>query len=263
MEDMLGLAGKAAIVWGGGQSMGEAYVSRLVRAGCDVAVVDMVAERADRVAEDVRRAGRKSVAIHADARDPVAVQQAVDQAQAALGPLELMATVIGLATWEPLLSMSLDTWRVDHAENLESFFLTAQAVAQRMAKGKGGAIVGTISVSGLSSAPSHAAYGAAKAGLFNLVRSMAIEWAPAIRVNAVAPGGVSTLRAMEMAARMGRNDTSLDRVAMRRMGTPDEMAKAGLFLLSDLASYVTGCTLPVDGGWSADFLLDVRQPPVR
>jgi NAD(P)-dependent dehydrogenase (short-subunit alcohol dehydrogenase family) len=262
MEDMLGLAGKAAIVWGGGQSMGEAYVTRLVRAGCDVAVVDIIAERAERVAEDVRRAGRKGVAIHADARDPAAVQQATDQAQASLGSVDLMATVIGMATWEPLISVSLDTWRAELAQNLESFFLPAQAAAQRMAKGKGGAIVGTVSVSGLSSAPSHGAYGAAKAGLVNLVRSMAVEWGPAIRVNAVAPGSVATIRALEMARARGIKDTGFERIALRRVGSTDEMAKAGLFLLSDLASYVSGVTLPVDGGWMADYLLDMRQPPV-
>jgi NAD(P)-dependent dehydrogenase (short-subunit alcohol dehydrogenase family) len=180
-----------------------------------------------------------------------------------LALVALLALIaIGLATWEPLISVSLDTWRAELAQNLESFFLPAQAAAQRMAKGKGGAIVGTVSVSGLSSAPSHGAYGAAKAGLANLVRSMAIEWGPAIRVNAVAPGAVATIRAMQMAAQKGIQDTGFDRIAMRRMGTTDEMAKAGLFLLSDLASYVTGVTLPVDGGWMADYLLDMRKPPV-
>ena len=108
MESMLGLAGKAAIVWGGGQSMGEAYVTRLVRAGCDVAVFDIIEQRAQRVAEDVRRAGRKTIALCGDARDPLAVQQAVKNAAAALGTIELSAIVIGMATFQPLLNMSLE-----------------------------------------------------------------------------------------------------------------------------------------------------------
>ena len=265
MEDMLGLSGKNAIVWGGGYSMGEAYVSRLVRAGCDVAVVDIIGERADRVAEAVRGQGRRSVAIHADARDPAAVEDAVGKAEDALGPLELMATVIGLAQFVPLLEMSPKTWREDLAQNLESFFFPAQAVARRMKQGKGGAIVGTVSVSGLTSAPRHAAYGAAKGGLANLVRSMASELGPNVRVNAVAPGAVETLRIKEQLKKHGQTSVQLGHLPLQRMGTPDEMAKAGLFLLSDLASYITGHTLPVEGGWLSTYLVDTStagSPPV-
>ena len=155
----------------------------------------------------------------------------------------------------------MKTWRKDQAVNLETFFLTSQAVARHMLENKGGAIVGTVSITGTTSGVRHAAYGAAKAGLVNLVRAMACEWAPAIRVNAVSPGAVETLRQLELRAKMSEEviKASLKPIPMKRMGSPDEMAKAGLFLLSDLASYVSGATLPVDGGWSANYPLDLSM----
>jgi NAD(P)-dependent dehydrogenase (short-subunit alcohol dehydrogenase family) len=257
MEDMFGLAGKVAIVWGGGQSMGEAYALRLARAGCDVAVVDLVAERAETVAGKLRELGRRSVALSADARDPAAVEAAVDKAERELGPLKAMATIIGMAQhWGPVLDMSLEQWRDDGSLNLETFFLTAQASARRMVRNGGGAIVGTVSISGLTSAPTHAAYGAAKAGIANLVRSMAAELGPDIRVNGVAPGPVATLRIAKQLSSDGPATFPMPRLPMKRAGTVDEMAKAGLFLLSDLSSYITGHTLPVEGGWQAAYLVE-------
>lgn len=257
MEDMLGLAGKVAIVWGGGQSMGEAYALRLARAGCDVAVVDLVEERAETVAKKVRELGRRSIGVAANARDADSVEAAVDRTERELGPLKAMATIIGAAQhWTPVLEMSLDKFRDDASLNLETFFLTAQACARRMVRNGGGAIVGTVSVSGLTSAPSHAAYGAAKAGVANLVRSMASELGPDIRVNAVAPGPVATLRINQERGESGTAPFPAPRLPLKRSGTVDEMAKAGLFLLSDLASYVTGHTLPVEGGWQAAYLME-------
>ncbi len=256
MEDMFGLAGKVAIVWGGGQSMGEAYALRLARVGCDVAVVDLVAERAETVAGKVRELGRRSVGLSANARDPAAVEAAVEAAERELGPLKAMATIIGMAQhWGPMLEMSLEQWRDDGGMNLETFFLTAQAAARRMVKNGGGAIVGTVSISGLTSAPTHAAYGAAKAGIANLIRSMAAELGPDIRVNGVAPGPVATLRVSQQLAKDSSGSFPMPLLPMKRAGTVDEMAKAGLFLLSDLASYVTGHTLPVEGGWQAAYLV--------
>ena len=111
-------------------------------------------------------------------------------------------------------------------------------------------------MSGLQSAPHHAAYGAAKAGLVSLVRTMAVEWAPhGIRVNCIAPGSIITPRIPDTPEL--REQTSQGLIPMKRRGTTDEIGKAAVFLLSDLASYVTGHTLPVDGGWMSAFLSGV------
>ena len=254
MEDMFGLSGKTAVVWGGGQGLGAASARRLARAGCNIAVVDYVSERAEQIAGEIRVLGRQAVALTADATNEKQVQAAVTAAEEALAPVDVMVTVVGMATWKPLLDVDADDWSHDIAANLNSFLYTSRAVARSLRRtGRSGAIVGITSVSGLISAPMHAPYGAAKAALIHLVRSMAVEWGPAVRVNAVAPGVIETPR---VAATPERVAAVRSRLPMKRMGTADELAKAVLFLASDLASLVTGHTLAVDGGWTSAFLMD-------
>lgn len=254
MEDMFGLAGKTAIVWGGGQGMGEASALRLARAGCDVAVVDQVKERAEGVAAKIRALGRKAVTIGADITSKADVERAMAEAEAALAPIDVMVSVIGMAGWVKIVDMAEDEWDRIVDLNLKGFFLAAQAAAKSMiAGGRRGSIVSVCSVSGLSAAPMHSHYGAAKAGMVNLVRSMASEWSPQIRVNAIAPGTIETAR---VEATEERVETMRKRVPMERMGQPDEIAKGVLFMASDLGSYVTGQTLAVDGGWMSTFLMD-------
>lgn len=254
MEDMFGLAGKTAIVWGGGQGMGAATALRLARVGCNVAVVDCVSERAEQTAAELRRHGRRAIALVADVTNEEQAQAAVAGAEASLAPVDLMVTVVGMASWKPLFEVSAADWSRDFAVNLNSFLYTSRAVARSLVRGhRSGAIVGIASVSGLVSSPLHAPYGAAKAALVHLVRSMAVEWGPAIRVNAVAPGAIETPRVIATPQRVA---AVRSRIPMKRMGTADEIAKAALFLASDLASLVTGHTLAADGGWMSAFLMD-------
>ena len=257
MDDMFGLAGKTAIVWGGGQGMGEASALRLARAGCDVALVDVVPERAEAVAGRIRGLGRKAAVICADITKQAEVQRAVAEAEAALAPLDVMVSVVGMAGWTKLVELEEAEWDRIVTLNLKGFFLAAQAAARSMIAGNRlGAIVGVASVSGLSAAPMHAHYGAAKAGMVNLVRSMASEWSPLIRTNAIAPGSIETARVEATEERLAN---IRKRVPMQRMGQPDEIAKAALFLASDLASFVSGQTLAVDGGWMSTFLMDWKS----
>jgi NAD(P)-dependent dehydrogenase (short-subunit alcohol dehydrogenase family) len=155
--------------------------------------------------------------------------------------------------------MTPEQWELDHRRNLRHFFFTARAVAGSLIRReKPGAIACIASVSGLQSAPHHASYGAAKAGLMNLVRTMAVEWAPHdIRVNAIAPGSIATPRIPDTPEARERHRQSL--IPMKRRGTTDEIGKVATFLVSDLASYVTGHTVPVDGGWMAMFLSGVPE----
>lgn len=256
MNDLLGLNGKVAWVWGGGFGMGEATVHRLSDAGCAVAIVDREADRAERVATDLRAQGRRALAIGADVTDEAQVEAALKAAEAEFGQVDLMATVVGIGAWGALLDQSLDQWDAQLRINLTSFFLPARALARALiAGGRSGAIVGVCSISGLTSAPNHAAYGAAKAGMANLVRSMTAEWAPhGIRVNAIAPGSIATPRHQHAPEVLTMMEGKLP---MGRLGTTDDIAKSALYLLSDLASYVSGHTLIVDGGWSSAYLMDM------
>lgn len=251
--DMLGLTGKVGIVWGGGFGMGERSSLRLAEAGAHVAVVDLVPERAEKIAAEINANGGKAIGLSADVTDEPSVEKALAAAEAALGPVDVMITVIGLGVWSQLIDMTLEQWEDGHRLNLTSFFLPARAVARSLIKnGKPGAIACVSSVSGLTAAPNHGSYGAAKAGMINLVRTMANEWgAHGIRVNAAMPGAAAT-------PRLGMTDEGRERfkdiLPLGRPAEPDELAKALVFLVSDMASYVTGDNLRVDGGWTSRFL---------
>jgi NAD(P)-dependent dehydrogenase (short-subunit alcohol dehydrogenase family) len=252
--DMLGLTGKVGIVWGGGFGMGERSSLRLAQAGAHVAVVDLVPQRAEKIAAEINGNGGKAVALTADVTHEPSVEKALAAAEAALGPVDVMITVIGLGVWAQLIDMTLEQWEEAHKINLTSFFLPARAVARSLIRnGKPGAIACVSSVSGLTAAPNHGGYGAAKAGMINLVRTMANEWGPhGIRVNAAMPGAAATPRLAMPPEGMARFKEMLP---LGRPADPDELAKALVFLVSDLASYVTGDNLRVDGGWTSRFLM--------
>lgn len=257
-QDILGLTGKHAIVWGGGFGMGERTSFRLSEAGAHVAVVDLEQVRAEKIAGEINAAGGKAIALQADATSEPSVEVALAAAEAAFGPIDVMATVIGLGVWDQVVDMSLDTFNKSILLNLTSFFLPARAVGRSLLRNKKpGAIACVSSVSGLTSAPNHAGYGAAKAGMINLVRTMADEWGPyGIRVNAAMPGSAATPRlTLNEAGQAAMNAAMKAKIPLGRAATPDELAKAILFLLSDLASYVTGHNLHVDGGWTSNFLM--------
>ena len=258
MDDSLfQLEGKSALIVGGGQGIGESTAKLLARVGCGVAVADVVKERADQVAAAVANLDQPSASIVGDVLDDDQVKVMVQRAERELGGLDLLVTVVGQATFSSAIDMTPEQWDRDHRRNLRYFFFTAREVARSLvARGSSGSIVCITSVTGVQSAPNHASYGAAKAGLINVVRSMAVEWAPYnIRVNAVAPGSIITPRLPASPDRVGRTQQGL--IPAKRLGTTEEVGKAALFLLSDLASYVTGHTLLVDGGWMAAYLAGI------
>ena len=250
-DKLLGMAGKSIMVIGGGQGMGESTARFLAMAGADVAVVDVVAERAENVARSVQHFGRRGVAVVGDVLDDAQVARIVAEAEAKLGGLDGMVAIVGAAAFESVLEMSPQTWDFEFVRNLRYVFTTSRVVAASMiGRGVPGAIVCIASVDGMQGSPMHAAYGAAKAGLINLVQSMAAEWAGhGIRVNAIAPGHIVTPRLYDTPARVEWYRSSVIPAGQR--GTTDDIGRAALFLLSDLAGYVTGVTLPVDGGLMA------------
>jgi NAD(P)-dependent dehydrogenase (short-subunit alcohol dehydrogenase family) len=263
MIDLFGLEGKAALVIGGGQGMGESTARLLARAGCDVVIVDVERDRAERVAAVVREMGRKGVAIGANVLDDHEAEQAVGEAEMALGGLDVMVSIVGQALFTPLVDMTPEQWDSDQRRNMRYFFVAARLVAKSMIRrAVPGAMVCIASTDGIQGAPFHASYGAAKAGLIHLAKSMAVEWAThGIRVNVVAPGSITTPRLPETPEFRAVVKASL--IPMERSGTTDEIGKAVLFLASDMASYTTGHTLLVDGGWTSANLFDPRKMAIK
>ena len=245
MQSPFGLKGKRILVLGGGLGIGEATVRLIAAHGAAVAVVDRELERAQHVAGEI---GGTAKAYCIDVLDDDALVAGIAQIEREFGPLDGMATVIGMAAWGSRIEIDMATWDLDQNRNLRYFFLAAREVARSMMNRKvAGSIVCVGSVNGIRSAPNHGAYGAAKAGLINLVQTMATEWSPyGIRVNVVAPGPIITPRIPHTGEEGERK--MMVNVPMHRRGTTEDIAKAITFFLSDLSPYVTGQTLAVDGG---------------
>ena len=258
----LGLTAKRTLVVGAGRGIGRACVLGLCEAGARVACFDVDAERGRTVAAEARAAGGEALSIHGDARRRKDVEDAVSGTVEAFGGIDVAIDVIGEARWGRALELTDADWEDSFDLVLRHVFYLAQASGRRMVtQGSGGAIVSIASVSGLFAAPLHAAYGAAKAGLIALTRTLAVELAAArIRVNTVAPGAILTPRLLEMSTSESRAESAAS-IPLGRLGEPEEVAKAVVFLASDLASYVTGQTLVVDGGASVKFPLSLRSNP--
>lgn len=251
-DDILGLSGATVAVIGAGQGIGRATSLLLGRAGARVALVDEVEERARDVARELDAAGVDSCVVRSDVTDPTGAEDAISHAAARLGELSCVVNIVGGASWAPLLEMDADTWQRDFRVNLDQHWYVARAATRRWHDAASpGALVVVASVSGAFAAPRHGAYGAAKAGLLSLVRTMSEEWWPSVRVNAVVPGAVRTPR-IEGAWASGEIPKPTADV-VDRMAMPDDIAAAALYLCSPLSARVTGQALVVDGGTTTRF----------
>jgi NAD(P)-dependent dehydrogenase (short-subunit alcohol dehydrogenase family) len=181
------------------------------------------------------------------------VERAVAEARGKLGRVHGLVDIVGMARWGELLEVSDEDWDWTFSMVLRHAFLFSQAAGKAMAEDGGGVMTFVASVSGVTSAPKHAPYGAAKAGLMSWVRTLAVELGPrGIRANAVAPGFVWTPRISKLIGEDARKAQEPN-VPLRRVAVPADIASAILYLSSDLSSYVNGQTLIVDGGVEAKF----------
>lgn len=245
---LLRLDGKGFVLVGAGQGIGRQAAHALAQAGARVFCIDNQDQLAKEIAEEV-----DGIAWVADARDRADVDHAVAEAQRQLGRLDGLVDIVGMARYMDILDTTDDDWDWTFGMVLRHAFLFSQSAGRAMAETGGGVMTFVASVSGITSAPRHAAYGAAKAALMSWVRSLAVELGPkGIRANAVAPGVVWTPRVSGYLGDEGRELQSRN-APIGRVALPADIAAALLFLSSDLAGYVTGQTLTVDGGTGAKF----------
>lgn len=252
MTDLLSLDGRIVVVSGaGGGGIGTTVTRLAAEAGATVIAVSRSEDNLDTHVAPLADCGLPVIPVAADASTDEGIATVLEAARTADGTLYGLVNIAGgaaPATWMPATRVSRSDWRELFTANLETMFFMSQAVAAEIrAAGDPGSIVSVSSISGMNSAPFHIAYGTAKAAIVAATRTLAVELAAHdIRVNAVAPGVTET------AASATYVDADPDRdqraIAMGRRGTPEEQAGAILFLLSDLAGYVTGQTLLVDGG---------------
>ncbi len=273
LDERVGLRGKVIVVAGaGGGGIGTAVCRLLAEAGMVIVGLEVDPDRLAVTAHEVDDVGGRFRPAIVDVRDPATVADAIDAA-AADGPLHGLVHVAGgmrPSQWAPIATMSPATFADVMELNLQSAFVTTQAVAARLvAKGSGGSIVHIASISGQSAMPFGAPYAAAKAGMLALVRTAALELGGAgVRVNAVAAGTVSTAKTQAHntpveSSPAERHLPESTAIPLGRRGQPVDIAAAVLYLLSDLAGFVTGHTLVVDGGSSArPSYLDADNLPV-
>ena len=243
------LIGQTAIVTGAGRGIGAACARALAAAGADVALLARTQAELDSVAADVRQLGRQAWVIVCDITDPAQVDRAV----ASLSRVDILVNNAG--TDKPTAFLAVTPELLDEllAVNVKGSFFMSQAVARRMIDAaNGGAIVNMSSQLGLVGGAYETAYCAAKFGVEGLTRAMAIELAShKIRVNSVAPTVVETPRTAIALADESLRRLIIGRIPLGRLATPENIADAVVFLSSPASSMITGATLPVDGGWTA------------
>jgi len=256
----LAFGGKVAIVLGGAGAIGSAVAVALAEHGADVAVLDVQQEHASRVVECIQVLRQCAYALPCDLQNAEAILRAVDDTVRQFGRVDILINASGHGILRPLLEMTQKEFEEDLSVFLTGAFLASQAVAKQMIlQGSGGSIVHISSISSVRAlGRGTGAYAAAKAGLNALVREMAVEWAPyEIRVNAVAPCQIKTPgldRVLDSGLHGGREALTqkmISAIPMGRFGEPDEIVGPCLFMASPMASLVTGQTLFVDGGNTA------------
>ncbi len=246
------LSGKTALVTGASRGIGRAIAVAYAEAGADVAILARDAERLAEVAAAVESAGSRVVVLVADVTQQDAVQLAVSSAIERLGHLDIVVNNAGGNSFStPFVGIRFAGWQKTIALNLDSTVHVCQAVGPHLLERRSGSVVNVASVAGLAAVPFMSHYGAAKAAVLSLTRSLAVEWAYAgVRVNALVPGWVATDLTEFARAEPSIEEGLLGRVPMKRWATPEEIAGPAVFLASDASSFMTGQELVVDGGLS-------------
>ncbi|HVC99949.1 MAG TPA: glucose 1-dehydrogenase [Candidatus Dormibacteraeota bacterium] len=243
------LAGRRALVTGSTRGIGLAVAEGLAAQGVRVAVNSRDAAAVAAVAS---RLGGGAVGVPGDLGSQTGAARVVEEAIEALGGLDILVNNAGMAMPAESVDLSPADWQRTIDLDLSAVFFCSQAAARDMLGRGGGSIVNISSVQAFTPLARRVAYAAAKAGVIGVTRALAAEWAPTVRVNAVAPGYVETAMVQELVAAGRVNPDAVNaRTPMRRMARPEEIAAAVVFLASGAASYITGETLMVDGGWTS------------
>jgi 2-deoxy-D-gluconate 3-dehydrogenase len=252
-EPLFSLAGKKALVTGASRGIGEVIAVAFARAGADVAVTARTESGLAETAKEIRRLGRQAVEIPADLADADAAEDCVRVALKELGQLDVVVNNAGGSSFMiPFLDMRQSGWDKVLTLNLDATMRVCQAAGAHMTARGAGSVINIASVAGLAGAPMLAAYGAAKAAVVGLTKTLAVEWGRSgVRVNALCPGWTATDLNRALWDTPDGGAATIASVPMGRWGRAEEMAGPAVFLASDAASFMTGQVLVIDGGQTA------------
>ena len=249
------LSSDVAIVTGAGSGIGRAIAVLFAYEGAKVFVADVSESDGESTVELIKKQGGKAVFVHVDVSDSESVKKMVDKTNEKRSKLRVLVNNAGIESIGSITEVTEENWDKVMSVNLKGTFLCSKYCVPRIIESGGGAIVNIASVLGLIGSKGEAAYCASKGGIISLTRAMALDFAPHnIRVNCICPGSVLTPTFKRVMTASGDYDNSfarnLEKIPIKRVADPHEIAQAALFLASKKSSYVTGATLVIDGGWS-------------
>jgi 2-deoxy-D-gluconate 3-dehydrogenase len=249
-QELFSLAGKKALVTGASRGIGQVIAVAFAEAGADVALTARGADGLAATAKEVRGLGREAVAIPADLTSQDAAAAVVTEAIDQLGHLDIVVNNAGGSNFVvPFLEMRLSGWEKVLRLNLDATMWICQAAGAHMTARGSGSVINVASVAGVAAAPFLAPYGAAKAAVVSLTKTLASEWGRAgVRVNALCPGWTATELNRNLWDSPDGGQATIANVPMGRWGKAEEMAAPAVFLASDASSYMTGQVLAIDGG---------------
>src|SRR4029453_5208917 len=270
--DLFRLDGRAAVVMGGAGGLGAATARRLAEAGAGVAIADANAGQAKTAADALTADGLRALALAVDVTDQSSVEDTARDAEARLGPVDVLVNSAGITHRGPAADFPAAQWHRVRAVTLTGVFrvrrgnptggfLACQVFGRGMPARRRGRIVNIASIAGEIGLPGTVAYSASKGGVVMPPRALAVEWAPYdVRVNAIAPSWFSTKIGDLIHREPGYEERAMRRVPVGRMGRPDELVGAALYLASDASAMVTGHVLAVDGGTLASWPRRLARP---
>ena len=251
-----GVAGKIVFNTGAASGIGLAMAHAFASQGAHLMLLDLDETGLMRAKSELLTAypGLRVETCVASITDPSAVDVAMQKTLESFGRIDVLLNNAGISMNKPSLDVTPEEWRRTIDIDLSGIFFCCQSAARRMIPQGGGVILATASMWGLASSARRTAYCAAKAGVVSLCKSLAVEWAEhAIRVNAICPGYIQTALVSDLVGRGVLDEQALNkRTPLGRLGTPEEVAQTALYLASDLAAFVTGHAMVLDGGWTAN-----------
>lgn len=254
--DWLGLGGRTAVVTGAGGGIGRATAVSLAQAGCRVALIDREARTLEDTLNEIQTLGAEALALACDVSDPASVESAAARSAEAYGPCDVLVNNAGLLRPGPLETLPVAEWNALLAVNLTGYFVCAQTFGRQMReRGDGGALIHVASIAASHATGFGGAYSVAKAAVVMLSRQLATEWsAHRIRSNCVSPGMIHTPLSQAFYDQPGATEKRSAVIPSGRIGRPQDIADAVLFLASPRSDYVNGDEIVVDGGYTRNIM---------